>query len=228
MSAFVSYWQLSYPIPVPVPMRIQVKLKHIQETACVFLNVFLFWWTFHGLFEHLMSPILCVLYRVWALAAVCLVAGKNLEFFCPGFKVQFYSNHCKKYWIRKYTWKWPIFFYLSSLSVAEVSSPAGLIVFPPTAKFRAVLTRMPMVSFSGFSSSSLATRWKQEQVRNKAPPWEICSVRTWTSFTGSIRCSEDVAAVVEAAAVIGGIKRFRVFLPGFCRSKIWGAEILEM
>lgn len=46
--------------------------------------------------------------------------------------------------------------------------------------------------------------------------------RAGASLTGSIRRSKDVALVVEAAAVIAGIKRLRVFLPGFS-----GSEMLE-
>lgn len=43
---------------------------------------------------------------------------------------------------------------------------------------------------------------------------EIYNPRLRASFTCSIRRTEDVALVVETAAVIAGIKRLRVFLPG--------------
>lgn len=43
------------------------------------------------------------------------------------------------------------------------SPPAGLMVFPPTAISTAVLTRIPMVSFSGLRKSSLALRAKQNE-----------------------------------------------------------------
>lgn len=64
------------------------------------------------------------------------------------------------------------------------------------------------------------------KVRSKEPQpitklrVEKYSQRLRASFTRSIRRSEDVALVVETAAVIAGIKRFRVFLPGFCSPEI--------
>lgn len=32
-------------------------------------------------------------YCIGALAVVCVIAGENLELVCPGFQVQFHSNH---------------------------------------------------------------------------------------------------------------------------------------
>lgn len=55
-----------------------------------------------------------------------------------------------------------------------------------------------------------------DKVRNKESPRE-----TWKpeerarGLTRSIRRSENVALVVEAAAVVAGVKGLGVFLPGF-------------
>ncbi len=70
-------------------------------------------------------------------------------------------------------WLWNIFFNIychkDFVSFQSMSAPAGLMVFPPTVISTAVLTRIPMVSFSGFSSSSLATKGRktsQGKIRN--------------------------------------------------------------
>lgn len=117
------------------------------------------------------------------------------------------------------------------LSLRELNLPAGLMVFPPIAISTAVLTRIPIVSFSGFSRSSLAAKGKQIEkqarwgVRNKEPQHhetlcEIYNPALRASFTCTIRRSEDVALVVKTAAVIAGIKWLRVFFPGFCSPEI--------
>lgn len=38
------------------------------------------------------------IYRAGAVAAVCVVAGEDLELICPGFQVQFHSDH----WARRH------------------------------------------------------------------------------------------------------------------------------
>lgn len=55
-------------------------------------------------------------------------------------------------------------------------SPAGLMVFPPTVISTAVLTRTPMVSFSGFNSSSLALRGKTNRKWGKVARLEMKSL----------------------------------------------------
>lgn len=61
---------------------------------------------------------------------------------------------------------------------------------------------------------------KNKETHHYKAPCELYKPRLRASFTCSIRRSEDVALVVEAAAVIASIKRLSVLIPGFRSPKI--------